>query len=76
VRLGLTFEQAQDHDVLDADGKAELDGLPVPALDSLVRNWILSHQDPDIRRRVIKAERKMRATVARLVPGAFKKMSA
>jgi len=29
-RIGLTREQALAHDLLDADGKAELDGLPVP----------------------------------------------
>ena len=33
MRLGLTLRQAQEHDLLDADGKAELDGLPVPALE-------------------------------------------
>ena len=48
-RIGLTREQALAHDLLDADGKAELDGLPVPALDALVREWIESHLDPSIR---------------------------
>src|SRR5262245_5825705 len=32
-RLGLTLEQARIHNLLDIDGKAELDGLPVPVLD-------------------------------------------
>ena len=41
-------EQAQAHDLLDADGTAEVDGLPVPVLDALVRDWIKSHLDPDI----------------------------
>ena len=32
-RIGLTRAQALKHELLDTDGKAELDGLPVPALE-------------------------------------------
>jgi hypothetical protein len=64
-RLGLTLAQAREHELLDDDGKAELDGLPVAALDSLVRNWVEKYLDPDIARAVIQAEPKMRTEVAR-----------
>jgi hypothetical protein len=49
--------------------KAELDGLPVPALDALVRKFIESHLDPFIQRAVVKAEAGMRAEVVRLISG-------
>jgi hypothetical protein len=65
ARLALTLAQARRYNLLDDDGKAEVDGLPVPALDALVRNWIESHLDPDIARAVVKAEPKMRAEAAR-----------
>jgi hypothetical protein len=66
-RIGLTHEQALAHDLLDADGKAELDGLPVPVLDALVRKFIESHLDPAIQRTVVQAEAKMRTEVVRLI---------
>ena len=66
-RIGLTRKQALAHDLLDTDGKAELDGLPVPALDALVRGWIESHLDPAIARAVVEAETKMRAEVLALI---------
>jgi hypothetical protein len=72
-RIGLTLEQARDNDLLDADGDAELDGLPVPVLDALVRDWIEANSDSDIRRKVIKAEPKMHADVARHLQRIMKK---
>ena len=66
IRLGLTFEQARTHNLLDADGKAELDGLPVPELDSLVRNFIETHMDLRILERVKEAEPRMRADAAKI----------
>jgi hypothetical protein len=36
-RLALTTEQAQALDLLDADGKAEVDGVPVPVMD----RWLI-----------------------------------
>jgi hypothetical protein len=66
-RLGLTKAQAKAHDLLDADGDAELDGLPVPALDKLVKDWIKSNSKASIRRKVIEAEPEMRLEVARHV---------
>ena len=68
-RIGLTREQALTHDLLDADGKAELDGLPVPALDALIRGWIESHLDPSIARTVVGAEAEMRSETLRLISG-------
>jgi hypothetical protein len=73
VRLGLTLAQAQAHKLLDADGKAELDGLPVPALDAIVRNFIKSNLNMNIQRKVIEAEPKMRIEVARHVQREVKK---
>jgi hypothetical protein len=67
VRLGLTKAQAKADDLLDADGDAELDGLPVPVLDKIVRKWIESNLDMKIQRKVIKAEPQMRLEVARRV---------
>ena len=65
VRLGLTREQALAHDLLDTDGNAETDRLPVPVPDALVREFIESHLDQDIQRAVVQAEAGMRAEVVR-----------
>ena len=46
ARLALTPEQAAEHDLLDADGKAEVDGLPVPVMDALLTETIEELQDP------------------------------
>jgi hypothetical protein len=66
-RIGLTREQALAHDLLDTDGKAELDGLPVPALDALVRKWIESNLDSAKARSVVEAEPRMRAKALALI---------
>ena len=50
--LALTEAQAIEHDLLDADGKAEADGIPVPVLDALVRDAIVEIQDPARREQV------------------------
>ena len=65
-RLGLTLEQATAHGLLDSNGKAELEGLPVPVLDAIIREFIESHLDPEIARAVFQAEPRMRAEAARL----------
>jgi len=39
-RLALTDAQAREHDLLDADGKAEVDGLPVQVLDQILTQAI------------------------------------
>jgi hypothetical protein len=49
-RIALTEDQAADAGVLDDDGKAEADALPVPVMDAIVRDAIEARQDPDQRR--------------------------
>jgi hypothetical protein len=66
IRLGLTREQAIDHDLLDDDGKAELDGLPVRVLDALVVVFIETYMDLSILEAVKWAEPKMRADAAKI----------
>jgi hypothetical protein len=48
-RIALTEDQAADAGVLDEDGKAEADALPVPVMDAIVRDAIEALQDPDVR---------------------------
>ena len=50
-RLALTVEQATKHDLLDADGKAEVDGLPVPVMNKLLADAIEALSDPAGRER-------------------------
>jgi hypothetical protein len=66
VPLGLTQEQAIAHDLLDSSGKAEVEGLPVPVLDALVREFIESHMDLEILEKVKSAETAMRADAAKI----------
>jgi len=47
-RIGLTEEQAEVAGLLDEEGKAEADGLPVPVMDQLIIDAITAYQDPDI----------------------------
>ena len=47
-RIALTEIQAADAGLLDADGKAEADALPVPVMDQILREAIEAYQDPDI----------------------------
>jgi hypothetical protein len=51
VRLALTKAQALDLDLLDSDGKAEADGIPVTTLDGWVREAIDELHDPACRER-------------------------
>ncbi len=55
-RLALTEEQAIDLDILDADGKAEADGIPVPTMDAWLREAIELLQDPDAREELLAEE--------------------
>jgi hypothetical protein len=45
-RLALTMEQADEHGLLDADGKAEADSLPVQVLDAIVTGRLDELIDP------------------------------
>jgi hypothetical protein len=66
-RLALTEEQAEEHDLLDDDGTAEVEGLPVPVMDALLRDWIESKLDAEIQRRVVLKEAAMRRKASKLV---------
>jgi hypothetical protein len=46
-RLALTEDQALEHGLLDADGKAEADSLPVAVLDGIVTGRLTELFDPD-----------------------------
>jgi len=48
-RIGLTHEQAEANGLLDDQGKAEADGLPVPVMDQVIIDAITAYQDPAIR---------------------------
>jgi hypothetical protein len=39
-RLAVTADQARARDVLDPDGTAEADALPVPVLDAIMVDWL------------------------------------
>jgi hypothetical protein len=62
-RLALTVEQAEDHRLLDADGKAEVDGLPVPVMDRLLIDAIETLQDPSCREQLDDEEKNERKRV-------------
>jgi hypothetical protein len=49
MRLALTIEQAVDLDLLDADGKAEADSVPVPIMDRWLTEAIEGLTDPACR---------------------------
>lgn len=46
-RLALTLDQAEEHGLLDADGKAEADALPVQVLDQIVTDRLTELRDDD-----------------------------
>lgn len=46
-RLAVTEEQADEYDLLDADGKAEADSLPVQVLDQIVTDALDELREPD-----------------------------
>jgi hypothetical protein len=54
-RLALTPDHADELDVLDADGKAEADAVPVPVMDKWLTDAIEALQDP-ARRDELKAD--------------------
>ena len=49
MRLGLTRKQAKDLHLLDADGKAEADSVPVPVMDRWLTEAIEALTDPACR---------------------------
>jgi hypothetical protein len=54
-RIGLTIKQATDMGLVDEEGKAEVDAVPVPVLNGWVREAIEALQDP-ARREELRAE--------------------
>jgi hypothetical protein len=66
-RVALTEAQAREHDLLDGDGKAEADGLPVPVMDGILRDTIERHQDPAVREQNERDAETERARIGPLV---------
>jgi hypothetical protein len=62
-RIALIRAQAEEHELLDADGKAEADGLPVPVLDAIIREAIESLHDPAIRQRSLDEQERERRRI-------------
>jgi hypothetical protein len=60
VRLALTATQANDLGLLDADGKAEVDGVPVPVMDRWLTEAIEALQLPARRERLLAEEDEQR----------------
>src|SRR5512132_139543 len=60
-RIAVTEQQARDHDLLDDDGKAEVDGLPVPVMDQILLGAIDGLQDSAIREEAAATEERERA---------------
>jgi hypothetical protein len=58
VRLALTVPQAEELSLLDADGKAEVDGVPVPVMDRWLLDAIEILQDEDSLEQLLAEERK------------------
>jgi hypothetical protein len=68
-RIALTRDQARDHGLLDAGGKAEADGLPVPVMDAILREAIEApgRQDPGRRAQTLRQAAAERARITGLV---------
>lgn len=60
LRVGLTTAQAENLDILDADGKAEADAVPVRVMDGWLRDAIEQIQDEEARERLLEEERQQR----------------
>jgi hypothetical protein len=65
--LAVTEDQAREHNLLDDEGKAEADGLPVPVHDQLIREAILSRQDPARREAMAQRERSVNRNLRELI---------
>ena len=74
--IAVTEEQAREHDLLDDEGKAEADGIPVPVLDGIVRDGIESRQDPARRDALPEREREINETLRRLIAEGVEELAA
>jgi hypothetical protein len=70
-RIAVTVDQARDADVLDADGKAEADALPVPVMDAIVREAIDRHHVPARREQVEQDEQDARGRLPDVIRAAL-----
>jgi hypothetical protein len=73
--LAVTEEQAREHELLDDEGKAEADGLPVSVHDQLIREAIESRQDPGRREALDRRERDINQNVRVLIEQGIAAMS-
>jgi hypothetical protein len=72
-RLALTTEQAEELEVLDADGKAEADAIPVQTLDEWLVAAIERLQDPAQRERMQQEQDRARARVQEAIDDLLRK---
>jgi hypothetical protein len=70
-RLALTADQAEEHGLLDADGKAEADALPVAVLDAIVTDRLDELFDPDGRDQMAEDESEQRAALPAAIRAAL-----
>jgi hypothetical protein len=66
-RIALTEDQARLAGLLDADGHAEAEGLPVPVMDAILREAIERYQDPAIREQTTRHADAERARITGLI---------
>jgi hypothetical protein len=74
VRLALTTEQADDLNLLDADGKAEADAVPVPVMDRFLTEAIEALQDPACRDSLLEQERAERERLPEVIRAELNKL--
>lgn len=66
-RLAVTMDQAEEHGLLDADGKAEADALPVQVLDGIVTDRLDELIDTDALQQMRDYERAQRELLPELI---------
>jgi len=66
-RLALTYEQAEELGLLDADGKAEADSIPVQTLDQMVRDALDELFRDDMTAEYLAEEARQRAGLPALI---------
>jgi hypothetical protein len=71
-RIAVTRVQAEAYDLLDEDGHAEADGIPVPAMDALLTGWLDRLLDPDIRDAVLEDQEEERARLGDVIRQALR----
>jgi hypothetical protein len=71
VRLALTRAQGAQLGILDADGKAEADAIPVPVMDKLLTDAIEALQDPGRRNSLLDEEADERERLPELIRDAL-----